>query len=262
MKTLRRLVFAIATLVIIVCAGLLITNFDPTNPTHRRYSSETVLSTGDAPSDDIGRDGERVLSKDLGVPRNDADIPVLVVCNTRFKDAPPPAKNTECFFYSDDIENYRVPDFLTDDYIAESKNAEKLLVTQDRDYKQIKAFAVASAGLNRPLYIYVRHNTKVDAEFYELFAGIDGGVIHYFMTKEHVDPIDFYLLLGIVASLSVIILWIVISNIVSFLMPFTPPQSSVAIKPHKTSRKAKQSVDEYDKFMRNAGDNARKTLDE
>jgi len=260
-KTLKRAVFTLAILIIIACAGLLITNFDPTNPTNRRYSSEVVLSTGEAPSDEIGWDGERVLSKDLRLTKNDENIPVQAFCNTRFKDSEqPPAKNTECVYYSDTIENYRVPDFYTNNYIAESKNSATLTITQERNYKQIQAFAVASADLKRPLYIYVRHDTRVDSEYYELFDNIDGGIVHYFQTTGYTDQTDFHLLLGIIGGLSIIVIWTGISGIVTFLTP--TPKSSVAVPEHKSSRKARQKFDDYDKFMRDAGDNARRTLDE
>lgn len=261
MTTLRRIVFSIALAIVVVCAGLLITNFDPNNPTHRRYSSEVVLSTGEAPSDTIGWDGERVLSKDLNHPKNDENIPVLAFCNSRFEESgQPPAKHVECIYFSDAIENYRVPDFYSDDYIAESKNSATLMIGQERNYKQIQAFAIASADLGRPLYIFVRHNTRVDAQYYDLFDNIEGGIIHYFQTTGYTDQTDFYLLLGIIGGLSVIIIWVGISRIVTYFMP--TPKSSVVVPEHKASRKARKSFDDYDDFMSNAGDSARRTLDD
>jgi len=259
-KTLRRIIFTLALLTIAVCGGLLVTNFDPTNPTHRRYSSELVLSTGEAPSDRIGADGERVLGKDLRIIHNEAMIPVSVFCNPRYENTDPPTKNTECVYFSDTIENYRIPDFLTDGYIAESKNSAKLAISYERDYKQIQAFATASAELNRPFYIYVRHNTIVDPEFDALFENIDGGIVYYFATDDYVNPTDLHLLLGIIGGLSIIVIWIGISKIVTFIMP--TPKSSVVVPEHKASRKARKAVDDYNDFMRNAGDSARKTLDD
>ncbi len=264
MKKLRSLIFLIATLVIIVCVGLLVTNFDPNNPTQRRYSSERVLSTGEAPSDEIGRSGEDVLEKDLKFTRNDADIPVMVVCNSRYEGTVPPAKNTQCFYFSDAIDNYRVPDFVSDNLIAESKNVRDLLITQERNYQQIQAFALTAKDLNRPLYIYVRHDTRVDPEYHALFHDIDGGIVYYFRTNNHIlDQTDVILLLVIISSLFVMVGWMFITKLMLFIMQRRPkPKSPVAISEHKTSRKARQSVNDYNQFMLDAKDNARRTLDD
>lgn len=264
MKTLRRTVFIIALLVIMVCAGLLITAYDPSNPAHRRYSSEVVLGTGQAPSEKIGADGERVLGKDLALSNNNKRNPRKIVCNTRYENQPPPENNTECVVFSDEIKNYRIPDFVSNDFIAESKNVKDLLVTHERDFQQITEIAIAAKTLNKPFWLYVRQTTKVSPEYYTLLDDIQGGIIHYFQTTEpYVDPIDFNLwqIIAIALGAMVVVLtWELLAKVFAF---FTPtPKSSVAISPHKTSRKAKQSVDDYDRFMRNAHDNARKTLDD
>ena len=265
MRNLRRALFVIALLVIVGCATLLITNYDPSNPTHRRYSSRNVKSTGEAPSDEIGRDGEDVLEADLGLTRNDAIIPVQVFCNIKYKDAPPPAKNTECIYFSNTIENYRVPDFLSDDIVAESKNSERLLVTQERNFKQIQAFAEASIALKRPLWIYVRHNTLVDDEYHQLAESTGGRVVKYFVTTNYVNPLDYQLMQIITGALVIIIVLLgtkVVEGYFRFALPNPyKPRSSVGIPQHKASRTAQNSFNDYEQFMRNAGDHARNLLD-
>ncbi len=258
MKTLKRIVFIGAFAVIAICTGLLITNYDPNNPTNRRYSSEPVITQ----SDDlniIGESGENVLSKDLGMLRNEKSKPRQAFCNPEPQNIP---SDIECIFTSNEIENFRIPDFISESYIAESKNARELSVNQERNYKQIRAFALASKETERPLYIYVRHNTEVGQAYYDLYQEfeIDGRIIHYFQTEQaFVDPVDFNLLMGIVGGLSIIVIWTGISGIVTFK---PKPQSSVVVPEHKSSRRARNAVDDYDNFMRSAGDNARRTLDD
>lgn len=58
------------------------------------------------------------------------------------------------------------------------------------------------------------------------------------------------------------IMWGMPSKIVTFFSPNPNKKSSVAISPHKSSKKAEHSFYEYDRFMRDAGENARKTLDD
>ena len=260
MKTFRRLIFVLALLVTAVSVALLVTNYDPSNPTNRRYSSEVVKTTGD--SNEIGLSGERVLSKDLGLPRNDLETPRLAVCNTNPKNLP---KDTECIYYSDEIENYRVPDFVSSDIIAESKNAKRLLTSYERDYQQIQEIAMASKALNRPLWLYVRNNTLVDTEYREVVESTGGRIVYYFATDGYVNPIDFNLfriLAGALGVMVVVLLWEMLAGFFAFIQRNTPkPKSSVAIPVHKTLRNAQNAVDDYERFVRHAGDNARNTLD-
>lgn len=261
MKFLRRILLFSALMVIVGCAILLITAYDPSNPTHRRYSSEVVITTGK--DKDIGDSGEEVLSKDLRMPINDRQSPRQVICNTRFENQPPPESNTECILYSDNIVNHRRPDFISleQGIIADSKNRK---IWNKSDIEQIREFAIAAEEFNLTLWIYVRQNTVVADDYHEVVESTGGRIIYYFQTEQpYIDPIDFYLLAGIVGGLGIILIWATIPGITVFFIS-TPqsPKSSIAISPHKSSRKAKQSFDTYDHFMRNASDNARKTLDD
>jgi hypothetical protein len=261
MKTFRRLTFIFALIIVGICIGLLITSYTPFNPTNRRYSSRPVDTTGN--SNDIGLSGEKVLSDDLGIPRNDEQTPRLVVCNTRYENSSPPEKNTKCIYYSNEITNYRIPDFVSDDIIAESKNRR---VWYKRDLDQIRAFTLASKELHRPLWVYVRHNTEVPEEYHEIVNTTGGRIVYYFATDGYVAPIDFNLLLmitGALGTMVVVLLWKIFAGFFAFIRRNTPkPKSSVVVPEHKTSRNAKNAVDSSEDFMRNAGDSARNTLDE
>jgi hypothetical protein len=261
MKTFRRTIFLVALLVVIGSLILLLTNYTPFNPTYRRYSSETVVTTGD--SNDIGLSGETVLSKDLSIPRNDDQNPQLVVCNTTPKQLPQKAK---CIYNSDDIENYRVPDFVTDEIIAESKNAKRLLTSYERDYQQIQEIAIAAKALNRPFWLYVRHNTEVAPEYHTIVESTGGRVVYYFATDGYANFIDLFLtrmLAGGLGMIVIVLLWKMVAGYFTFSLPtIGQPKSSIVVSEHQTSRKARHSVDDYEQFMRNARNNARDTLDE
>ena len=261
MKTFRRILFILSLVVVMASLGLLLTNYTPFNPTHRRYSSETVLTKGD--TNDIGNSGENVLSKDLSIPRNDKQNPQLVVCNTTPKNLP---QNAECIYNSNDIQNYRRPDFVTDEIIVESKNGRRLLISYERDYQQIQEIALASIALKRPLWLYVRHNTDVDTEYHAIVESTGGRIVYYFATDEYANLVDLILTRILAGALGIMIftmLWELVAGFFAFILPTTrTPKSSVVISEHKTSRKARHSVDDSEQFMRSAGDNARKTLDD
>jgi hypothetical protein len=70
MKFLRRALFFAATCVLLVNLVILLDITAP-NPTHRRHSSRPPLTSGQATANDIGRDAEDILARDLGLPRND-----------------------------------------------------------------------------------------------------------------------------------------------------------------------------------------------
>jgi hypothetical protein len=85
--------------------------------------------------------------------------------------------------------DYRVPDFIATGFIAESKNARNLLYT-GREYDQISDYALAAKLLNRPLWVYVRVNTNVDPDFYQIVESTGGAVVPYFTVPGYIDPVD------------------------------------------------------------------------
>lgn len=267
MKRLRRLIFWFAFIIIIVSLVLLM-NMTAPNPTGRRYSSQAPLMTGEGTGNQIGADGERVLGIDLKLPNNNKLNPRKALCATKYKTIPLP-KNVTCIVFSEEIENYRIPDFVGDGFIAESKNARLLDITQPRDFAQIQEFAAGAKELDYTLWIFVRTNTSVATEYDQLAQSTGGGLVFYFRNKSFVDPVNKAALLSLTVSLMVIGLVLSLEIIdgirffrFNFNLPMPKGRSSVAIREHKKSRQARKSFDTYDQFKRDALDNARKTLDD
>ena len=85
--------------------------------------------------------------------------------------------------------NFRIPDFIAPDFIAESKNTQNLLYS-GREYDQISDYALAAKLLNRPLWVYTRVDTIVEPKFYEIVHATGGNVVPYFTVPGYVDPVD------------------------------------------------------------------------
>lgn len=71
MKRALQLVFNVALGVFIVSVVLLL-NITAPNPTHRRYSSQMPLTTGQGNGKSIGDSAEVILAADLNLPNNNA----------------------------------------------------------------------------------------------------------------------------------------------------------------------------------------------
>ncbi len=78
MKAFVRVLFIICVVNIFISSVLLL-NITAPNPTHRRYSSEVPLTTGQGASRDLGDSGERTLAKDLDQLRNDLPVKCVVL---------------------------------------------------------------------------------------------------------------------------------------------------------------------------------------
>jgi len=231
---------------------VLLLNFTAPNPTGRRYSSEVVKTSGS--SESIGVSGERVLSKDLGVPRNDRADLLQCFCNSTYR-----LVLTECRVCLSTVElttSYRRPDFVAQTFIGESKNAEDLLYTGSRrESTQLSDYALASRTLGRPLWVFVRVDSAVDPEFVEIVETTGGGVVQYFRTSDSwVDPIDSAARVALLVSLVVFAL--------GLLLWFMPPLSfgRRAASP-KPAPKPSNPVGDADDFLNRARDKARKTID-
>lgn len=186
----RRISVVIAVLVIITSTVLLL-NFTAPNPTGRRYSSEMPITTGQGNATEIGLSAERVLAKDLNLPRNDDPDQRQCICNNpQIARSAPGSECRVCMAYSQSIASYRRPDFIGANFIAESKNRLNLLYTHTDQVEQIGDYAVAARALGKPLWIYVRVNTILDPEFYRIVESTGGGVVPYFTVPGYVDPVD------------------------------------------------------------------------
>ena len=186
MKRVVRGVFNVA-LVVFVISVLLLLNITAPNPTHRRYSSQMPLTTGQGSGKTIGDSAEVILSTDLHLPNNNAADQRQCLCKN-MSSANGKACNL-CLPVNDLQSDFRVPDFIAPDFMAESKNTQNLLYT-GREYDQISDYALASKLLNRPLWVYIRVDTVVDPTFYEMVHATGGNVVPYFTVPGYIDPVD------------------------------------------------------------------------
>lgn len=236
----------------ILVSIVLLLNFTAPNPTGRRYSSEVVRTSGS--SESIGVAGERVLSTDLGVPRNDRTDLLQCFCNSTYR-----LVLTECRVCLSTVElttSYRRPDFVTDSFIGESKNTEELLYTGSRrESTQLSDYALAARALGRPLWVFVRIDSEVAPEFIQIAETTGGGVVKYFRTSDSwVDPVDSAARVALLVSAVVLAL--------GLLLWFMPPlRFSRRTASPKPDPKPSHPVEDAGDFLNRARDSARKTID-
>ena len=194
MKQFRRAGIFIALILLVVSLGIR-ANLNVLNPTGLRYSSEYPLRTGEGTAQEIGTDGERVLAIDLNVINNNRAGQIQCACNTPNYDQSPPTQCNICFGFSENIENYRIPDFVTLNYIAESKNVASLQAFRQngeeiRDYQQIRDIVDVALLLDLPFWVYVRVDTEVAPEYLDLVEATGGGIVYYFAYDGYIDPAE------------------------------------------------------------------------
>lgn len=252
MKSLRRLLLLIASLVLLVCVVLLL-NFTAPNPTGRRYSSAEVKTTGS--SDAIGRSGEDVLSKDLRLPRNAERGQKQCICNLNAHDSRP----NECLSCLVSIQtdaSYRLPDFIADGFIADSKNTKKLPSADATQVAQITDYSIAALQLKRPLWLYVRIDTQVDPRYTQLAEATGGGVVYYFATPGYVDPVDQLAWGGAGAAL------VVIGGALLLPRLRRPKRPAEPEAPRPPRDKLQRRVEDMEAFARQRRERARRAIDE
>ncbi len=203
-KRIRRLILTLS-LFSLIGSFVLLLNVTAPNPTHRRYSSDTPLSTGQGSSVALGDSAERILSGDLGVPRNDQPDQRQCFCNNPKYMSPVDCR--VCIGYYQGLTGpYRRPDFLANDFIGESKNT---LVIPYRDtdmLNQIGDYSLVARTNKKPLYVYTRVNTVVDPEYKSMVEQTGGAIIPYFTVIGYVDPIDAAAQKGLLGSAIMLIL--------------------------------------------------------
>lgn len=251
MRRIRRLLFLLSLLTILVCIVLLL-NFTAPNPTGRRYSSASPLTSGQASPQAIGDDAERILAIDLGLPNNNAPDQRVCICNST-QGTPPTSECRVCLTTQPIEGSFRRPDFIGADYIAESKNARNLLYTQEDRVEQITDYVTAARALNQPLWLYIRVNTVLDPAFTALVNTTGGGVVRYFSVPGYLDPVDQAAQVGlVVASLGLILAW-------WWFAPFTRKRTPP--KPRDPLQKSVSSVDKTEDFAKAAKDRLRTKID-
>lgn len=182
MKSVFRIVRLLSLLGIIISIILLL-NITAPNPTGRRYSSEMPLTTGQGSGYEIGKSGENILSKDLGIPNNNSNDSKQCICGNDSTGC------NVCLVRLPSLSNFRVPDFVGLGFLAESKNEAGLLYS-GREVSQINDYVLAALLLKMKLWVYVRVDTVVSPEFIRLVESTGGAVIPYFTVAGYVDPVD------------------------------------------------------------------------
>lgn len=255
MKTLRRITFIIAFLAGIVYIIWLL-NFTAPNPTGRRYSSQTPLTTGQATGNKIGLDGERILAADLHLPRNDAPDQLQCICNSlQYSNR---RNCNACIAAAPLSAQYRRPDFVGPNFIAEAKNTQNLLY-ESRDLEQIRDFVTAAKALKRPLWVFTRVNTEIDSEFSRIVETTGGGVVPYFTVPGYVDPVDRAAKAGIAGSLCVMLF----IGVWEFRVRPRPVRNSIPVTaepPNDHIGQAKDAITQAEKFVKDSKDKQRRKI--
>lgn len=177
-----RRAFTLFWAIILVGSIVLLLNFTASNPTGRRTSSRDVVVSGAAAT--VGRSAEDVLARDLGVPNNNAAGNRQCLCNQRYDVGLTPNDCRACIVYNPAVATYRLPDFITDDYIADSKNVAVL-----RDIRQLREVTAAALAMEMPFWVFVRVDTVVDPAYVHLVEATGGGVVYYFAGPGYADPV-------------------------------------------------------------------------
>lgn len=197
MRFIFRLI-ALICLIAFTISILLLLNITAPNPTGRRYSSQPPLTVGDGQQ--IGASAEWILAQDLHLPNNNDPDQRQCICSAGRRT---PRKCNVCVHTQASLSSsYRIPDFISPHFIAESKNRNDLLYT-GREVDQLQDYALAALMLKIPLWVYVRVDTPVAPEFTALAESTGGGVVYYFTTEGFVDPVDQGGLAGLLISVPI-----------------------------------------------------------
>jgi hypothetical protein len=256
-KVVLRLVFFVALLISLACIVLLL-NFTAPNPTGRRYSSAPVQTRGTAQA--IGASGEQILSRDLHTPDNDDSDQLQCICNNP-NTKPPASQCRVCLVSDPSIANYRRPDFISDKFIAESKNRQNLLYSYADQVDQITDYVTAAKLLKRPLWLYTRVDTLLSPQFDALVSSTGGGVIPYFTTPGYVDPVDQLARIGLIVALVVLAvtgLLELVQHALAVRLPPRPPRSHR--EPDPLTRSA-DKTDHAEDFVKKAREHHQRKID-
>lgn len=251
MQLFRRVVLLAIFIIFSICLILLL-NFTAPNPTGRRYSSAIPATIGSARA--IGNSGENVLAADLKLPNNNAPDQLQCLCNPTYQ-----ATGRECracIASGEFISTFRRPDFVSPQFIAESKNVRVL-----RDWEQLNTYAFAARLMNRPLWVFVRVNTYIDPKFDTLVQSTGGAIVPYFAVTGYVDPVDTAAKSGLAASAAVFVMvgcWEIAlhgKRRSSRRMPLRPtPKPNKPRGPLVNARRSVKNAEDFRNRMRNRFD--------
>lgn len=267
MKILLRLLM-LFSFIAIVMAVILLLNFTAPNPTGRRYASEPTLRTGEGDTQAIGLSAELVLAHDLGLTRNDEPDQRQCVCNstTASGDNFTPAECRVCFAYTPINAAHRRPDFISAQFIAESKNVRDLLYSRQDRADQISDYAAAARSLKIPLWLYVRVDSNLSPDFQKIISSTGGGIVYYFTYPGYVDQVDLgaqiVLLIAVITFLGSAVLLVVLSGRRPKWIVVTPRTSPAPRRPVADPiTKTKRKTDAAEDFLNRSKDRAQRDAD-
>lgn len=223
----------------------MVVNITAPNPTGRRYSSQPV-PFGGYTNNYIGYEGEKVLSADLRLPNNNSSGQTVCLCSST---GIPNGRCRSCW-YSIKLGATRIPDFVSEWFIADSKNTSNLYPERG----QLEDMGTAALAKARPLYVFVRINTVVDSNLEQQIQSTGGGVIRYFRNQaDYQDEWDRLGQISIVVGSVVLMIVIALKAL---------PYVRITVKmPRSADRKAQDTMDSAEDLMRQARESAQPTLD-
>lgn len=188
MKTFRRGIIAAGLLLSAFCI-LLLMNITAPNPTGRRYSSSVV------PESD-GRAAEDVLQADLNITHNERSPITMCICD---HDGHKVNKCQTCLISSSCVINTSIPDFISKNFLIDSKNYAKSQLRLDQ---QLRNFVCAARENNLQLWLYVRKDTDVQSSLIQAVQSTGGDVVYYFTKSDYIDQTDGSARLGLVGAVA------------------------------------------------------------
>ena len=244
-----RSVLILVSLVLIAGSILLLLDFTAPNPTGRRFSSEMVDLRLDFAAK--GLQAEHILSRDLGIPRNE-DTPRACVC--RDADIPPQriACNV-CVAYVPALQLNRRPDFLTDHYLIEVKNHGDGLYQSRRDMDELGDYIIAALAMDIPLWVYLRTDLMIPDDLAQQVRSTGGDVLPYLRGPGHVDQVtqvSQVVLIGSSAALLLLLLGVRYKPQEAVVKPVRPqphsPLDDLEAFALRSKEKARREIDQAD----------------
>jgi hypothetical protein len=265
MKRIRRLLLVAALLSTALCVVLLL-NFSPFTLTHHRYSSHPVLMSGN--SSEIGSSAENILAADLNLPHNGSTGQRQCICNDGESGVPNGC--TVCLVSLRLFASYRIPDFVSNNFIAEAKNRQDLLVGQSDQLQQITDYAAAATALRRPLWLFTRVDTIIDPPYQQLVEGTGGQIVRYFVPPGYTDPVDSLARSGLFVSMALtgVLVFVEVIEVRRRNGWHRVPTMTIPVNPDMPPRppthpvdRAVQGVDHAERFLHSAQDGVKDQLD-
>ena len=247
------LILSVAGVLTIALTLVLLLNITAPNPTGRRYSSAMPMFSGGTTT--IGTSAEVILSNDLGAPRNEDTDQRQCICGGAAN-----GRRGRCNVcvtqMASLIGSYRIPDFVTSKYIAESKNEGGLPYRgSSDDVLQIYDYAAGARTLGIPLFVYTRVDTQVTPEFRAIVESTGGGIIPYFTVPGWIDPMDEMAKQGLIGGVLLLIGGIIITFWGRIVITDTPAPDNAPIQTEedflkRAKDRVQQQIDKYDEKLK------------